>query len=80
MENSPTMNRIAAANLANSSDADLWRWFSGLVDEARLIWCRANGVWLVTVDHRHRATNVSFDAAIREAKRACQPAIIGEAV
>lgn len=63
-----TRTRNDAAAQANAEDADVWRWFSSLVEEGRLRWCRANGVWLVTVDHRHRGTDESFDAAIRQAK------------
>ncbi|MDC6132752.1 hypothetical protein PPH41_33900, partial [Burkholderia gladioli] len=50
--------------------ADLWRWFSLLVDERRIRWCQAGGQWLVSVDHRHVATEESFDRAVREARLA----------
>lgn len=71
-KNAMVKTRQDAAHEANAVDADVWRWFSGLVDETRVRWCRANGLWLVTVDHRHIATNASFDAAMREAKISCR--------
>ena len=61
-----------AANKANSADADVWRRFSGVVDEGRLRWCDAHGFWLLTVDYRHRVTNAPFDVSIREAKNDCE--------
>lgn len=62
--------RRHAATDANAQDADLWRWFSLLVDERRIRWCQAGGQWLVSVDHRHVATEESFDRAVREARLA----------
>ncbi|WP_186188683.1 hypothetical protein [Burkholderia gladioli] len=62
--------RRHAATDANAQDADLWRWFSLLVDERRIRWCQAGGQWLVSVDHRHVATEESFDCAVREARLA----------
>ena len=60
--------RQSAANAANAEDADIWRWFAGLVEERRIRWCFADGRWLVSVDHRHVATDENFDDAIRSAK------------
>jgi hypothetical protein len=53
--------RQSAANAANAEDADIWRWFAGLVEERRTRWCFADGSWLVSVDHRHVATDENFD-------------------
>ncbi|KAA0998011.1 hypothetical protein FVF58_46455 [Paraburkholderia panacisoli] len=61
--------RQSAANAANAEDADIWRWFAGLVEERRIRWCFADGRWLVSVDHRHVATDENFDHAIRTARR-----------
>jgi hypothetical protein len=60
--------RRSAAIAANAEDAEIWRWFSNLVEERRIRWCLANGSWLVSVDHRHVATDKNFDEAIRGAK------------
>ncbi|SAL69661.1 hypothetical protein AWB74_04019 [Caballeronia arvi] len=57
--------RSDAAKLADKEDATLWRWFSGLYDEGRIRWCRSAQGWLVSVDHKHLATEPDFDAAIR---------------
>jgi hypothetical protein len=62
------MMRERAAMAANAEDAGLWRWFSGLVEEHRIRWCRSASGWLVSVDNRHVATARSFDEAMREAK------------
>ena len=61
--------RRSAAIAANAEDADIWRWFAGLVEERRIRWCLADGRWLVSVDHRHVATDGDFDQAIRVARR-----------
>jgi hypothetical protein len=61
--------RQSAANAANAEDADIWRWFGCLVEERRIRWCFADGSWLVSVDHRHVATDETFDHAIRTARR-----------
>lgn len=66
--------RQSAANVANAEDADIWRWFGGLVQERRIRWCFAHGSWLVSVDHRHVATDVNFDHAIRTARLRCRGA------
>ncbi|WGS52365.1 hypothetical protein LFL96_29660 [Paraburkholderia sp. D15] len=63
----PRELRLDAAHAANAEDADIWRWFSLLVDENRIRWCRADRSWLVSVDHVHVATEASFDRAIRTA-------------
>jgi hypothetical protein len=68
MSDSTVMTRRDAAVQANTEDAALWRWFSELIEDRRIRYCHANGVWLVTVDHRHVGTSSSFDGAIREAK------------
>ena len=57
--------RSEAAKRADNEDATLWRWFSGLYDEGRIRWCRSAQGWLVSVDHRHLATEPDFDSAIR---------------
>ncbi len=60
--------RVEAQRLANAEDASLWRWFSALYDEGRIRWCRSAHGWLVSVDHRHLATETDFDSAIRAAR------------
>lgn len=57
--------RRQAATRADKEDASLWRWFSNFYDEGRIRWCRSAQGWLVSVDHRHLATEQDFDAAIR---------------
>ncbi len=59
--------RVNAAHTANYEDASIWRWFSDAYEAKRLRWCRADGRWLVSVDHKHVATEATFDAAIRAA-------------
>ena len=61
--------RQSAALAANAEDADIWRWFAALVEDRRIRWCLADGSWLVSVDHRHVATDENFDQAIRVARR-----------
>ncbi|MBC8642277.1 hypothetical protein IAG25_36360 [Caballeronia sp. EK] len=68
--------RRRAATQANAQDGDLWRWFSLLMDERRIRWCQADGCWLVSVDHRHVATESSFDRAIREARRSYEKDVL----
>jgi hypothetical protein len=63
-----TKVRYEAARRANADDASLWRWFCLLFEEGRIRWCRSSQGWLVSVDHRHVATDLDFDAAIRAAK------------
>lgn len=60
--------RSEAAKLADRDDATLWRWFSELYEDGRIRWCRSAQGWLVSVDHRHLATEAEFDAAIRIAR------------
>ncbi|WP_396331677.1 hypothetical protein [Burkholderia anthina] len=60
--------RHTAAQAANAVDADIWRWFSTMVEDRRIRWCFAGNAWLVSVDHRHVATDPCFDSAIRVAK------------
>jgi hypothetical protein len=57
--------RRAAAKRADKDDASLWRWFSELYDEGRIRWCRSAQGRLVSVDHKHLATETDFDTAIR---------------
>ncbi|SOE91437.1 hypothetical protein SAMN05446927_8361 [Caballeronia arationis] len=61
--------RADAAKLANEEDAFLWRWFCGLYDEGRIRWCKSAQGWLVSIDHKHLATEHDFDAAIRMARQ-----------
>jgi hypothetical protein len=60
--------RTAAANTANAYDAAIWRWFSTVYEEGRLRWCRSEAGWLVSVDHKHLATERDFYDAIRIAR------------
>jgi hypothetical protein len=57
--------RNTAAKNADREDATLWRWFSDLHEDGRIRWCRAARGWLVSVDHKHLATEPDFDTAIR---------------
>lgn len=60
--------RTLAAARANAEDAAIWRWFSALLEAGTIRWCRSDKGWIVSVNHRHVATEVSFDNAIRAAK------------
>ncbi|WP_241018894.1 hypothetical protein [Paraburkholderia sp. Tr-20389] len=60
--------RLQGLAVANTEDASLWRWFSLLLQDSRIRWCLAHGNWLVSIDHRHMATEPSFDEAMRAAK------------
>ncbi|MFM0740541.1 hypothetical protein PQQ51_25145 [Paraburkholderia xenovorans] len=60
--------RLRGLAIANMEDASLWRWFSLLLQDSRIRWCVAHGSWLVSVDHRHVATEATFDEAMRAAK------------
>lgn len=62
------VNRLRGLATANEEDATLWRWFSLLLQDSRIRWCMAHGNWLVSVDHRHVATEASFDEAMRAAR------------
>ncbi|WP_227247546.1 hypothetical protein [Paraburkholderia caribensis] len=67
------MNQIDIVRLrglanANEEDAALWRWFSLLLQDSRIRWRLTNDTWLVSVDHRHVATEATFDEAVRAAK------------
>ncbi|ALX17268.1 hypothetical protein P350_37440 [Burkholderia cepacia JBK9] len=62
--------RAEAALAVNADDADVWRWFSSLMDDHRIRWRDTDNKWLVSVDNRHVATEQSFDSAIRSAKDA----------
>ncbi|WP_208328637.1 hypothetical protein [Paraburkholderia sp. BL6665CI2N2] len=62
------LTRADAANEANCSDAEVWRWFSSAYEEGRVRWCLSAGLWYVSVDNRHLATEPDFDAAIRAAR------------
>lgn len=68
------MRRMAAATSANQEDAQLWRMFSQLYEERRIRWCNAADGWLVSIDHRHLATEATFDQAIRRAISCLQSA------
>jgi hypothetical protein len=63
--------RTEAAHRANQEDAGLWRWFCLAYEEGRIRWCRSPEGWLVSVDHKHLATERDFDAAIRAARMRC---------
>ena len=60
--------RRQAAKHADKDDACLWRWFSELYEEGRIRWCRSPHGGLVSVDHKHLATEDDFDAAIRKSR------------
>ncbi len=60
--------RLQGLAIANAEDASLWRWFSLMLQDTRIRWCVAHGNWLVSVEHRHVATEASFDEAMRAAK------------
>lgn len=59
--------RTDAAIQANQEDGELWRWFSLLYEDHRIRWCRGRDGWLVSIGHRHVATEHDFDTAIRTA-------------
>jgi hypothetical protein len=61
------MRRMAAAASANQEDAQLWRMFLQLYEDRRIRWCNSPDGWLVSIDHRHVATEANFDQAIRGA-------------
>ncbi|MDR5777311.1 MULTISPECIES: hypothetical protein [unclassified Caballeronia] len=61
--------RSQAARHADREDASLWRWFCELYEEGRIRWCKAPKGWLVSVDHRHLATEPDFDTALRAAQQ-----------
>lgn len=63
------VTRSEAASMANRDDADLWRWFCRMYEERRIRWCISTYGWLVSVDHKHLATEADFDAAIRNARQ-----------
>jgi hypothetical protein len=65
-------DRALAAAGANAEDAEVWRWFSLLMQDRRVRWCQADDRWFVSVDNRHVATEPSFDEAIRRAKARVQ--------
>ncbi|BEU27748.1 hypothetical protein [Paraburkholderia terrae] len=60
--------RLQGLAVANAEDATLWRWFSLMLQDARIRWRHAHGNWLVSIDHRHVATEATFDEAMRAAK------------
>ncbi|SAK73504.1 hypothetical protein AWB79_04244 [Caballeronia hypogeia] len=65
-------DRAVAAAGANAEDADVWPWFTLLMQDRRVRWCQAEDHWLVSVDNQHVATESSFDEAIRSAKARVQ--------
>ncbi|MFM0265113.1 hypothetical protein [Paraburkholderia sediminicola] len=69
--------RQAAASDANAEDASIWRWLSALLEERRIRWCASHSGWLVSVDHKHVATDNSFDRAIRVAKENSERRALG---
>jgi hypothetical protein len=60
--------RAEAVNSANEADASLWRWFCQAYEDGRIRWCKSAEGWLVSVDHKHLATESDFDTAIRTAR------------
>jgi hypothetical protein len=60
--------RLDAAAAANAEDAEVWRWFSGLLEERRVRWRYMFSRWVVNVDRVHVATEQNFYDAIRMAK------------
>ncbi|REG50991.1 hypothetical protein B0G80_7468 [Paraburkholderia sp. BL6669N2] len=60
--------RREASAAANAEDAELWRWFSAHVEDRRIRWLHTDNKWLVTVNHKHVATDETFDEAIRAAQ------------
>jgi hypothetical protein len=72
LDSNTTRTRKEAAANANAEDAALWRWFSDLYDQGFIRWCKTDSGWLVSVNHRHVATTVTFDEGIREAKARTQ--------
>lgn len=60
--------RAEAASVANRDDANLWRWFCLMYEDGRLRWCASGSGWLISVDHKHLATETDFDTAIRSAQ------------
>ena len=57
--------RENATKASNEEYAALWRWFCEFFEEGRVRWCRSAEGWLVSVDHKHLATEPDFDTAIR---------------
>ncbi|WP_413197211.1 hypothetical protein [Pararobbsia alpina] len=68
--NSVDIFRLQGRAIANTEDATLWRWFSMLLQDSRIRWRLAHDTWLVSIDHRHVATEATFDDAMRAAKAA----------
>jgi hypothetical protein len=61
------MTRLAGAAQANLEDAVLWRWYSDMMEDRRIVAKPTNGKWVVKVDREECAGSVSFDTAIRKA-------------
>lgn len=61
------MTRLAGAAQANHEDAVLWRWYSDMMEDRRIVAKPTNGKWVVKVDREECAGSVSFDTAIRKA-------------
>lgn len=61
-------SRHEAARVADHDDASLWRWFCMMYDDDRIRWCRCYQGWLVSIDHKHLATEANFNSAIRIAR------------
>lgn len=62
--------REEAALRANSDDAALWRWFSGMLEDRRITFRFESNRWLIRIDRRHIASAPDVDSAIRAARKA----------
>jgi hypothetical protein len=51
--------RALAAVCTNAEDASVWRWFSALVEAGKFRWCLSANGWLVSINHRHVATDLA---------------------
>lgn len=60
--------RLSAEAKANREDACLWRWFSDLAEDCRIVTTSKSGVWTITVDGQSSVSQRSFDAAVRMAR------------
>jgi len=60
--------RLWAKAKANLEDASLWRWFSDLAEDGRIVMTSKSGVWTITVDGQSSVSKRSFDAAVRVAR------------
>ena len=60
--------RLRAAVRANGDDAYLWRWYSDMMEDHRLVCKCLRGIWSVEIDGRPMAENASFDLVLRSAQ------------